>query len=165
MTDEIGGVTLDMDDPDFEDKLFKILGEQKWTGLTARLLDHALDMQSTSFEGYDHIDYGKCADVFKEAADHIEKIEAENAELRGVMAWQDIENAIGGMGPKMREVRRAMDSETRLDHIGIRQAAKAIGISPTTYQRVEAGHIPDFKTSKKIMLWVEAGQREVKDAD
>ena len=72
-----------------------------------------------------------------------------------LVGWEQLEKVLGALGPRMRSARRAMTPETRLDHIGVRQAARAIGISPTTYCRVEAGHIPDFRTAKKIMVWVE----------
>lgn len=82
------------------------------------------------------------------------------ADRNNELLWADIESALGSMGLRMREARRSMTPETRLDHIGIRQAARAVGISPTTYWRVESGRIPDFKTAKKIMLWVEACEND-----
>ena len=38
--------------------------------------------------------------------------------------------------------------------MGIRAAAKEIGISPTTLSKVEKGHIPDQITLKKICDWI-----------
>lgn len=38
--------------------------------------------------------------------------------------------------------------------MGIRAAAKEIGISPTTLSRVERGHVPDLKTLEKICAWI-----------
>lgn len=38
--------------------------------------------------------------------------------------------------------------------MGIRAAAKEIGISPTTLSRIERGHIPDLVTLKKVCDWV-----------
>lgn len=38
--------------------------------------------------------------------------------------------------------------------MGIRAAAKEIGISPTTLSRVERGHVPDLKTLEKICDWI-----------
>ena len=39
---------------------------------------------------------------------------------------------------------------------GVRGAAKEIGISPTTYQRAEAGDVVDIKTLRKILKWTES---------
>lgn len=39
--------------------------------------------------------------------------------------------------------------------VAIRQAAKEIGISPTTLTRIENGNIPDIQTFKKICKWME----------
>lgn len=38
--------------------------------------------------------------------------------------------------------------------MGIRAAAREIGISPTTLSRVEHGHVPDLKTLQKICDWM-----------
>lgn len=38
--------------------------------------------------------------------------------------------------------------------MGIRAAAKEIGISPTTLSRIERGHVPDLKTLDKVCEWV-----------
>ena len=38
--------------------------------------------------------------------------------------------------------------------MGVRAAAKEIGISPTTLSKVEKGHIPDQTTLKKICDWI-----------
>lgn len=38
--------------------------------------------------------------------------------------------------------------------MGIRAAAKEIGISPTTLSRIERGHVPDLKTLDKICDWI-----------
>jgi len=38
--------------------------------------------------------------------------------------------------------------------MGIRAAAKEIGISPTTLSRIERGHIPDIKTLDKVCAWI-----------
>ena len=40
--------------------------------------------------------------------------------------------------------------------MGIRAAAKEIGISPTTLSRVERGHVPDLKTLDKVCEWIGA---------
>ena len=40
--------------------------------------------------------------------------------------------------------------------IGIREAAKEIGISPTTLTRIENGNIPDLQTFKKVCDWIGA---------
>jgi len=44
--------------------------------------------------------------------------------------------------------------------IGVRAAAKEIGVSPATLSRVERGYLPDLDTFKKICRWmaVDAGQ-------
>ncbi len=94
-------------------------------------------------------------DSWERARDVISALDAAGLTIVG-QNWAGIEEMLGSMGPRMRAARRLLQSESRLDHVGIRQAARAIGISPTTYQRVEGGHIPDFKTAKKIMLWLEA---------
>ena len=38
--------------------------------------------------------------------------------------------------------------------MGVRAAAKEIGVSPTTLLKVEKGHIPDQATLKKICDWI-----------
>ena len=38
--------------------------------------------------------------------------------------------------------------------MGIRAAAREIGISPTTLSKIENGHIPDQTTLKKVCDWV-----------
>jgi transcriptional regulator with XRE-family HTH domain len=38
--------------------------------------------------------------------------------------------------------------------MGIRAAAKEIGISPTTLSRIERGHVPDLRTLGKVCDWV-----------
>ena len=38
--------------------------------------------------------------------------------------------------------------------MGVRAAAKEIGISPTTLTRVEKGHVPDVSTLEKICEWI-----------
>jgi transcriptional regulator with XRE-family HTH domain len=44
--------------------------------------------------------------------------------------------------------------------VGVRAAAKEIGISPATLSRVERGYLPDLETFGKICKWlgVDAGQ-------
>jgi transcriptional regulator with XRE-family HTH domain len=44
--------------------------------------------------------------------------------------------------------------------VGVRAAAKEIGISPATLSRVERGYLPDLDTFGKICKWlnVDAGQ-------
>lgn len=37
---------------------------------------------------------------------------------------------------------------------GIREAAKEVGVSPSTLSRVENGHIPDLETYRKICIWL-----------
>jgi len=37
---------------------------------------------------------------------------------------------------------------------GIRGAAKSIGVSPTTYYRIENGGTPDTDTFVKILKWI-----------
>ena len=44
--------------------------------------------------------------------------------------------------------------------MGIRAAAKEIGISPTTLSRLERGHIPDLKTLEKVCDWLEVDPGE-----
>jgi transcriptional regulator with XRE-family HTH domain len=38
--------------------------------------------------------------------------------------------------------------------MGIRAAAKEIGISPTTLSRIERGHLPDLATLNKVCGWI-----------
>lgn len=42
----------------------------------------------------------------------------------------------------------------RRGNMGIRAAAKEIGISPTTLSRIEKGHVPDVGTLDKISDWL-----------
>jgi transcriptional regulator with XRE-family HTH domain len=44
--------------------------------------------------------------------------------------------------------------------LGVRAAAKVVGISPATLSRVERGYLPDLETFTKICKWlnVDAGQ-------
>lgn len=39
-------------------------------------------------------------------------------------------------------------------NMGVRAAAKEIGISPTTLTRIEKGHVPDIGTLDKISEWL-----------
>lgn len=39
-------------------------------------------------------------------------------------------------------------------NMGVRAAAKEIGISPTTLTRIEKGHVPDVGTLEKICRWI-----------
>lgn len=39
-------------------------------------------------------------------------------------------------------------------NMGVRAAAREIGISPTTLCRVERGHVPDRKTLDKVCEWI-----------
>lgn len=43
----------------------------------------------------------------------------------------------------------------RRGNMGIRAAAKEIGISPSTLSRIENGHVPDVATLDKICAWLE----------
>ena len=38
--------------------------------------------------------------------------------------------------------------------MGVRAAAKEIGISPTTLSRIERGHVPDVRTLEKVCEWM-----------
>ena len=40
--------------------------------------------------------------------------------------------------------------------MGVREAAREIGISPTTLSRIENGNVPDLQTFKKICDWIGA---------
>ena len=42
----------------------------------------------------------------------------------------------------------------RRGNMGVRAAAKEIGISPSTLSRIEKGHVPDVNTLKKICNWI-----------
>ena len=39
--------------------------------------------------------------------------------------------------------------------MGVRAAAKEIGISPTTLTRIEKGHVPDIGTLDKLTDWLD----------
>lgn len=39
--------------------------------------------------------------------------------------------------------------------LGIRAAAKEVGISPSTLSRVENGHLPDLENYRKICMWLD----------
>jgi transcriptional regulator with XRE-family HTH domain len=39
-------------------------------------------------------------------------------------------------------------------NMGIRAAAKEIGISPSTLSRIENGHVPDVGTLEKVCDWI-----------
>ena len=39
-------------------------------------------------------------------------------------------------------------------NMGLRAAAKEIGISPTTLTRIEKGHVPDVATLEKVCRWI-----------
>jgi len=45
--------------------------------------------------------------------------------------------------------------------VGIREAAKEIGVSPATLSRVERGHMPDLETFGKICRWLNIDPGEV----
>lgn len=45
--------------------------------------------------------------------------------------------------------------------IGVRAAAKEIGVSPATLSRVERGNLPDLETFKKICKWLEVDPGQV----
>lgn len=49
----------------------------------------------------------------------------------------------------------------RRGDLGIRAAAKDIGISPATLSRVERGHLPDLETFRKICRWLEVDPGQV----
>lgn len=42
----------------------------------------------------------------------------------------------------------------RRGNMGIRAAAREIGVSPTTLSRIEKGHVPDVGTLNKICEWL-----------
>lgn len=39
-------------------------------------------------------------------------------------------------------------------NMGLRAAAKEIGISPSTLSRIENGHVPDVGTLEKVCQWI-----------
>lgn len=39
-------------------------------------------------------------------------------------------------------------------NMGVRAAAKEIGISPSTLSRIENGHVPDMGTLEKVCRWL-----------
>ncbi|MCA8880352.1 MAG: helix-turn-helix transcriptional regulator [Rhodobacteraceae bacterium] len=42
----------------------------------------------------------------------------------------------------------------RRGNMGVRAAAREIGISPSTLSRIEKGHVPDVGTLEKICSWL-----------
>ncbi len=42
----------------------------------------------------------------------------------------------------------------RRGNMGVRAAAREIGISPTTLSRIEKGHVPDVGTLEKVCTWL-----------
>lgn len=44
--------------------------------------------------------------------------------------------------------------------MGVRAAAREIGISPTTLSRVENGHVPDVETINKVCSWIGQDPRQ-----
>lgn len=42
----------------------------------------------------------------------------------------------------------------RRGNMGVRAAAKEIGISPSTLSRIEKGHVPDVGTLEKVCEWL-----------
>lgn len=42
----------------------------------------------------------------------------------------------------------------RRGNMGVRAAAKEIGISPSTLTRIENGHVPDVRTLDKVCEWL-----------
>lgn len=42
----------------------------------------------------------------------------------------------------------------RRGNMGIRAAAREIGISPSTLSRIEKGHVPDVGTLEKVCRWL-----------
>src|SRR5262245_39965012 len=45
--------------------------------------------------------------------------------------------------------------------MGIRAAAKAVGVSPATLSRIERGYLPDLETFGKVCRWLEVNPGEV----
>jgi len=70
---------------------------------------------------------------------------------------EELAKLVAELPERMRQARRSMPSETRLLVAGVRTAAKAVGISPTTYCRAEkdASKI-DLSSVRKILKWTEA---------
>ena len=58
------------------------------------------------------------------------------------------------------EVLGRLAAEKRGD-VGVRAAAKEIGISPATLSRVERGYLPDLDTFGKICKWLNVNAGEV----
>ena len=42
----------------------------------------------------------------------------------------------------------------RRGNMGVRAAAREIGISPSTLSRIENGHVPDVATLEKVCAWL-----------
>ena len=49
----------------------------------------------------------------------------------------------------------------RRGDLGVRAAAKEIGISPATLSRVENGHLPDLKNFRLICHWLEVDPNQI----
>lgn len=39
-------------------------------------------------------------------------------------------------------------------NMGVRAAAREIGVSPTTLSKIERGHVPDMRTLTKVCDWI-----------
>lgn len=48
---------------------------------------------------------------------------------------------------------RMLRSDRRRDGLGVREAAKRIGISPATYSRLENGGVPSLETLVMVCDW------------
>jgi len=68
----------------------------------------------------------------------------------------DLRAMLDSLPARMKAKRHNSPSETRLLYMGVRTAAKQIGISPTTYCKAEACTLPQsVHTIIKILEWLE----------
>ena len=66
-----------------------------------------------------------------------------------------IQKILIGLPQRMRKRRSWMNASKGFQP-GIRKAAQACGISPTSYARIENGGKPDLTTLIKILKWLES---------
>ena len=71
-----------------------------------------------------------------------------------MISARGLEEALAVLPGLMEGQKLSMPSKRKGYTPGIRAASKAIGISPTTYCRIENGKTPDVETLIKILKWL-----------
>jgi hypothetical protein len=72
----------------------------------------------------------------------------------GMISARDLKETLSVLPGLMETQRLAMKPAKKGFTPGLRSAAKAVGISPTTYSRMENGHTPDVGTLLKVLDWL-----------